>query len=159
MTGIDRHDIRDRSDLERLVRDFYRQAAMDDVLGPVFEAAHVDWPHHIATLVDFWEWQLLGGREYVGNPLRAHAPVHGRTPFTEEHYERWLTLFSETVDEDAVGPVAEQAKVRAGKMAAAMRRLLEGSSSDGSMATEVLGALSVDPPRRAGSRAVQRRRS
>ncbi len=35
-------DIADRDDIERFVRDFYRQAAMDDVLGPVFVAAGID---------------------------------------------------------------------------------------------------------------------
>ena len=27
---------------------------MDDVLGPVFAAARVDWPSHIARLTNFW---------------------------------------------------------------------------------------------------------
>ena len=35
----ERTDLADRADVESLVRDFYRQAAMDDLLGPVFEAA------------------------------------------------------------------------------------------------------------------------
>ena len=68
-------DLETRGDIERLVRDFYRQAAMDDVLGPVFAAAHVDWPSHIGTLTDFWAWQLLGEPGYDGNPLRAHDPA------------------------------------------------------------------------------------
>ena len=46
-----RSDLVDRVDIDRLVRDFYRDAAMDDLLGPVFEAADVDWNVHIATLV------------------------------------------------------------------------------------------------------------
>ena len=53
----------------------------DDMLGPVFEAADVDWTVHIAKLIDFWAWQLLGDPGYEGNPLRAHEPVHARTPF------------------------------------------------------------------------------
>jgi hypothetical protein len=32
-------DIADRTDVERFVIDFYRQAAMGDLLGPVFAAA------------------------------------------------------------------------------------------------------------------------
>ena len=27
---------------------------MDDLLGPVFEAAHMNWDAHVATLIDFW---------------------------------------------------------------------------------------------------------
>lgn len=129
MTG----DLATRADVERLVRAFYRDAAMDDRLGPVFAAAHVDWPHHIATLTDFWCWQLFTEPGYSGNPLRAHEPVHARTPFTAAHYERWLELFEETIDASFAGPVAEQAKQRARRMARALRRLLDGRSDPGSV--------------------------
>ena len=61
-----RADIVDRDDIELLVRNFYRDAAMDDVLGPVFEAARVNRNAHIATLIDFWAWQLLGEPGYDG---------------------------------------------------------------------------------------------
>lgn len=131
------HDLTTRADVERLVRDFYRDAAMDDLLGPVFAAAHVDWPQHIATLTDFWCWQLFGERGYVGNPLRAHEPVHARTPFASAHYERWLALFEETVDASFAGPVAELAKARARRMARALRRLLDGGADAGDVAIEV----------------------
>lgn len=124
-------DIVDRLDVERFVRDFYRQAAMDEVLGPVFEAVHVRWDAHIATLIDFWSWQLFGERGYEGNPLRAHAPAHARTPFADVHYERWLELFMSTIDSSFAGPTAELAKARARKMAAAMQRLLSGVAAGG----------------------------
>jgi hemoglobin len=121
-----RTDITTRDDVDVLVRSFYRYAAMDEVLGPVFEAAHVDWPSHIDTLIDFWVWQLLGEPGYEGNPLRAHEPVHAATPLTVVHFERWLELFTTTIDEHFIGPTSEKAKARAAKMAKAMRRLLYG---------------------------------
>lgn len=123
-------DIRGRSDIERFVRDFYRQAAMDEVLGPIFAAAGMNWNAHIETLVEFWSWQLFARRGYEGNPLRAHEPVHARTPFAAEHYERWLVLFGETIDNSFSGPVADLAKARADKMAVAMRRLLGGPETE-----------------------------
>lgn len=132
----ERPDIVDEHDVERFVRDFYRQAAMDDVLGPVFEAAQVNWKTHVDTLIEFWSWQLFGEPGYVGNPLRAHEPVHGRTPFTPAHYERWLELFIDTIDGLFAGPRAELAKGRARKMAAAMERLLAGVSAPGATPTE-----------------------
>jgi len=131
------HDIVDRGDIRHLVVDFYRDAAMDDVLGPVFRAAHVDWSAHIPKLVDFWAWQLFGERGYEGNPLRAHAPVHARTPFGPEHYERWLDLFTSTVDARFSGRTADAAKARARRMARAMRRLLSGESASGREPVEV----------------------
>lgn len=128
----------DTDDVERLVRDFYRHAAMDDLLGPTFEAARVNWNLHIATLVDFWSWQLLGRPGYVGQPLRSHEQVHMRTPLTPDHYERWVELFCDTVDDLFIGETAEVAKGRARKMAAAMERLLGGVSGSGAAPVEPL---------------------
>jgi hemoglobin len=132
-----RHDIVGRDDVERLVVAFYRDAAMDDLLSPIFHAAHVDWSVHIPKLVDFWAWQLFGERGYERNPLRAHEPAHQRTPFGPEHYERWVELFVETVDAHFEGPVAEAAKARAVRMANALRRLLEGKAASGDEAVTV----------------------
>jgi hemoglobin len=131
-------DIRTRDDVKRLVVDFYRDVAMDDRLGPIFAAAHVDWSVHIPKLVDFWAWQLLGEPAYERNPLRAHEPVHARTPFGDEHYERWLELFDTTIDELFRGQTADVAKRRARRMANAMRGLLEGRSASGRVPVEVL---------------------
>jgi hemoglobin len=133
-----RHDLATRRDVERLVRTFYRAAAMDSVLGPIFAAAHVDWPTHLATVTDFWMWQLLGVRGYEGNPLIAHRPAHAATPFTDAHFARWLELFDETVDELFEGPTADLAKARAAKMARALQRLLRGESAPGAVPMEVL---------------------
>ncbi len=138
-----RADLTDRTDIELLVRSFYRYAAMDELLGPIFSAAHVDWPSHIDTLTEFWAWQLLGERGYVGNPLRAHEPIHERTPFADAHFERWLELFAGTVDEHFRGPTAEMAKARAAKMAHALRRLLAGQHGDPSTPTEMAGGSNL----------------
>jgi hemoglobin len=119
-------DLVDLGSIERLVRDFYRDVAMDDLLGPIFAAAGVDWPAHIDKLTDFWAWQLLGQPGYQRNPLRAHEPVHQRLPFTGAHFTRWLDLFTAAVDDHATGPVADTAKQRAAKMASALQRLLTG---------------------------------
>ncbi len=121
-------DLATDDDIERLVREFYRQAAVDEVLGPVFEAAEVDWAAHIPRVSAFWSWQLLGGRRYDGRPLRSHERVNELMPFTEAHYERWLELFTETLHEHWSGPVAETAERRARRMARSMRRVLAGEA-------------------------------
>ena len=131
-----RTDIDTRDDIELLVRSFYRYAAMDELLGPIFMAAGLDWPFHIAKLTDFWSWQLLGQRGYEGNPLRAHEPANERTPFGREHFERWLDLFTSTVDEYFVGQTADLAKARATKMAGALQRLLGGACAPGDSEVE-----------------------
>ena len=132
----ERPDLDSRSSIERFVRDFYRDIAQDDLLGPIFAGAHVDWPSHIATLTDFWAWQLLGERGYSGNPLRAHEPLHQRDPLRTPHFERWLTIFDETIDAGYHGPRAQLAKQRARRMSRAMQRLLTGSSEVGGVALE-----------------------
>jgi hemoglobin len=133
----ERHDLATRRDVELLMRTFYRAAAMDDLLGPVFAAEQVDWPAHLATVTDFWMWQLFGVRGYEGNPLLAHRPAHAATPFRDAHFARWLSLFTETVDELFEGPTAELAKARAAKMARALERLLHGESAPGDDPIEV----------------------
>ncbi|HLT69738.1 MAG TPA: group III truncated hemoglobin [Acidimicrobiales bacterium] len=143
-----RPDLDRREHIARMVRDFYRDVAMDDLLGPVFETAGVDWSVHIPKLVDFWAWQLLGDRSYgARNPLRAHEPVHARTPFTPEMYERWLQLFTATVDEGFAGPHAETAKGRARRMARALRRLLDGEHAPGSEPVEPVVTIGRRPAR------------
>ena len=130
-------DLSDRADVEVLVRSFYRQAASDDLLGPVFEAALVDWAGHIPKLVDFWAGQLLGERCYEGNPLQAHRPLQAQTPFRPAHYARWLALFEDTVDEWFAGPTADLAKVKARKMANALERLMDGVHERGDVSIAV----------------------
>jgi hemoglobin len=142
---VERHDLATRRDVELLVQTFYRAAAMDDVLGPVFATAHVDWPTHLATVSDFWMWQLLGVRGYEGNPLVAHRPAHASTPFTDAHFARWLALFTETVDELFDGPTADLAKARATKMAHALQRLLRGESAPGTEPIEVVATRRPRP--------------
>ncbi len=74
------------------------------------------------------------------------------TPFTVAHYARWRDLFDDTIDSLFVGPVAELAKARARKMAAAMGRLLADVSDVADAPVEVVwpgtGDRCVNPTRR-----------
>jgi hemoglobin len=119
-------DIASRDDVLELVRAFYREAAVDDLLAPVFHAVHVDWAEHIPRVTDFWCWQLLGEPGYRRHTLAAHEPAHALVPFTDAHYERWLAIWSSTMDDLHTGPVAEVAKQRATRIARAMQRYLAG---------------------------------
>jgi len=93
MTDLDRPE-----EIAELVRRFYADVAQDDLLGPVFEdVAGVDWSEHLPKLTAFWSRALLGEVGYAGNPYRAHALVHAREPLTAAHFERWLSLFADTI--------------------------------------------------------------
>jgi truncated hemoglobin YjbI len=129
---------------------------MDDQLGPIFAAARVDWPSHIERITDFWCWQLLAERCYDGNPLRAHEPAHRRTPFHDEHFARWLELFTDSVDQSFGGPIADEAKIRATKMASALRRLLRARDSDTTVSVVGDIAAPLRPPPCVPERALSR---
>lgn len=103
-------DLGSPDEIAEMVRRFYADVAMDDLLGPVFEdVAAVDWSEHLPKLTAFWSRALLGQEGYRGNPFRAHALVHARSPFTAAHFERWLGLFHETIELGWVGPRADRA--------------------------------------------------
>ncbi|WP_436793184.1 group III truncated hemoglobin [Actinospongicola halichondriae] len=120
-------DLDSRAEVHDLVVDFYREIAMDDLLGPVFgEVAEVDWAAHIPRLIDYWCRVLLGEPGYDGHILRPHERVHALEPFTPAMFERWLVLFVASVDGGWRGPLADQAKVHAGRIAAMLSRRLTG---------------------------------
>jgi hemoglobin len=111
-------DLDSPGEVAEMVRRFYADVAMDDLLGPVFEdVAHVDWSEHLPKLTAFWCRALLGHQGYVGNPFRAHAEVHAQQRFTPAHFERWLSLFTETVELGWVGPRADRALALAHQVA------------------------------------------
>lgn len=120
-------DLDARSKVHDLVVDFYRGVAMDDVLGPVFgEAAEVDWAAHIPKLIDYWCRVLLGEPGYDGYILGPHERVHAIEPFTPTMFERWMVLFVSAVDRGWRGPLADEAKVHAGRIASMLSRRLTG---------------------------------
>jgi hemoglobin len=103
-------DLDDVVEIAEMVRRFYADVAQDDLLGPVFnDVARVDWSEHLPKLTAFWSRALLGVPGYAGNPFRAHTLVHRRQPFDAALFERWLTLFHETLDLGWTGPRSARA--------------------------------------------------
>jgi hemoglobin len=104
-------DIVQREDVKLMVDKFYEKVQFDPLLMPVF--SHVDWPHHLPVMYDFWSSMLLGDQSYRGNPLQKHLPL----PIDKAHFDRWLKLFRETIDENFDGDKAEEVKMRAQSIA------------------------------------------
>ncbi len=103
-------DLDSPEEITEMVRRFYADVTQDDLLGPLFnDVARVDWSEHLPKLTAFWCRALLGIPGYVGNPFQAHTHIHSQRPFTVEHFERWLSLFHETLDLGWVGPRADRA--------------------------------------------------
>ncbi|MFN8038856.1 MAG: group III truncated hemoglobin [Acidimicrobiales bacterium] len=111
-------DLDSPEEIAEMVRRFYADVAQDELLGPVFnDVAQVDWSEHLPKLTAFWCRALLGLPGYVGNPFQAHAHIHGQRPFTAAHFERWLSLFHETLELGWVGPRADRAAALADNVA------------------------------------------
>jgi hemoglobin len=112
-----------------MVRRFYADVTQDDLLGPMFnDVARVDWSEHLPKLAAFWCRALLGQEGYAGNPFRAHALVHQQRAFTPAHFERWLTLFHETLELGWIGPLADRAATLADNVARVHSQQLLGEA-------------------------------
>lgn len=118
----ERTDITSRQDIETLIRLFYDQLLVDDLVGFLFtEVVQLNLEEHLPKLVDFWEDQLLGSHRYSGNPMRVHMHLHQQEPLRKEHFDRWLQHFNRTVDSLFTGPKAHLAKERALSIATVMQ--------------------------------------
>ena len=104
-------DIKDREDIRLLVEAFYNKARVDDRLGGIFASAveNDGWPDHFERVTDFWNSALFDANTYRGSTFSKHADL----PIEKKHFDRWLHLFSETVNEHFSGPIAEDCIKRA----------------------------------------------
>lgn len=118
-------DLNCRENIEKLVRTFYGRVQQDDFIGPFFNGiitSDAAWEKHYDLLVAFWEQNLLGKPGFTGNPARAHHGVdqHFKNSITAEHFDRWVTIWTKTIDELFEGEMAEKAKAKAAGMAKGM---------------------------------------
>lgn len=121
-------DIRNRTDIETLVNDFYRQVKEDEVIGPIFtEVVPLVWELHLPVIYEFWETVLLHTGNYRGDPIRKHLEVDKKIPLTDAHFARWKALFFETVDRHFAGPVADDAKARVGLVEHVLKTKIEAA--------------------------------
>lgn len=108
-------DIAERQDVELLVDQFYSRVNADPLLSSIFnDLAKVDWAHHLPKMYSFWSSVLLDENSYKGRPFPPHAVL----PISKIHFERWLTLFRETLTENFEGPTSDLALERANNLAA-----------------------------------------
>lgn len=111
-------DIRNKKDIERFVNGFYSKVRENELLSPVFAAKIPDaaWPAHLERMYDFWNAILFAETGFQGNPMQKHLQL----PIEEKHFEQWLVLFRQTIDELFEGAKADEAKTRAESIARIM---------------------------------------
>lgn len=114
-------DIKNREDIELLVSAFYVKIKKDASLSYFFnEVAKVNWEVHLPKVSDFFENILFSTGDYDGNPMDTHRELNQKSTVSVDHFKRWNFLFDSTVDELYVGAKADELKLRAANIAAAM---------------------------------------
>ena len=87
-----------------LVETFYARVRADADLGPIFEKEIGDnWGPHLARMKDFWASVAMNAGRYTGKPVPAHAKLTG---VDAAHFQTWLGLFRETLEDTAPSPEA-----------------------------------------------------
>jgi hemoglobin len=82
--------------LAALVDAFYADVRRDPKIGPLFNDAIGDWPHHLGKLAAFWSSVMLTSGRYKGQPMPAH--LKHKTRITQDMFDRWLSIWQATTD-------------------------------------------------------------
>ncbi len=127
-----RHPAITPSAIADVIESFYGRVRHDAVLGPIF-ARHVnDWTPHLSRMNTFWRSVLLGTGEFQrsdrGSPPALHAAVGG---LGADDFERWLTLFSATLEERLEPAPAQTWAGRATSIGDSLLRQIRGTPTTG----------------------------
>jgi len=95
---------------------FYAAVADDALLAPYF--ASLDMSEHLPRIVDFWSTLLFQTRRYSGNAFRPHLEMPG---LSAERFAHWLATLEATLDASYAGPIVEQMKALAHRIAYSMQ--------------------------------------
>ena len=115
-------EIKGRAEIQELVDAFYDKVNHDELLSPIFnQIAGVNWELHLPKMYNFWDSLLFGTQSYKGKPFDHHLPL----PLSIKHFDRWVALFNETLNERFIGEKAEEARTKATNIAGVFRFKLE----------------------------------
>ena len=114
-------DIETREDIVCVLELFYTKAFKDELIGRFFtEVVPLDLDTHIPVIAAFWESIIFGTRGYRKNVMEVHQHIHHLSNIRKEHLERWVQLFTATVNRLYIGDKAELMKQRARSIATLM---------------------------------------
>ena len=100
-------EIETKEDVKKLVDVFYGKVLKDNLLSPFFK--HLNLEVHLPKMVQFWSFVLLDEAGYTTNVVEKHMMM----PLEKSHFDQWLKLFNETIDELFNGEKVDLAKQRA----------------------------------------------
>ncbi|MEM1120431.1 MAG: group III truncated hemoglobin [Bacteroidota bacterium] len=115
-------DLQNRADIKQLINAFYEKLLEDELVGFLFtEIAKVQLSKHLPHQYDFWENALFYTGAYQRDLMDIHLDFNFNQHRLEKvHFDRWLKLFNEAVDELFNGEKATMAKERAKSIAIVM---------------------------------------
>lgn len=113
-------DLETTSDIDTVLRDFYRQAFADPLIGRFFtEVVPLDLATHLPVIAAFWA-SILFDAPYTKNVMAVHQDIHRKAAIGKEHLERWVALFTATVAAHFEGPRATLMQQRGRSVATLM---------------------------------------
>ncbi|MBK8723337.1 MAG: group III truncated hemoglobin [Saprospiraceae bacterium] len=115
-------DIKTIDDIKLMVDNFYGKIREDDLLADIFNDVIEDrWSQHLEKMYRFWQTVLLEEHTYYGSPFIPHAKL----PIDGIHFDKWLTIFNDTVDNLFEGEKATRAKWQGQRMAEMFQSKIE----------------------------------
>ncbi len=105
----------DDASISLLVDCFYARIQTDDFLGPIFAQHVADWSQHLPRMKGFWASIMIEPGRFSGSPMQKHIALG---ILTKAHFDRWLTLWDETVGLNVANPgAAERFRISAHRIA------------------------------------------
>jgi hemoglobin len=119
-------NLESREDIELLVNSFYDKVVKDETIGFFFkDVIKVDWDKHLPKMYSFWESILFGQMSYKGNPMAVHFPINQLEAMEKRHFEKWLELWKETIEENFMGQNASMTITKSENIANLMAYKME----------------------------------
>lgn len=114
-------DIETREELETFLWAFYNKAFADELIGRFFtEVVPLNLETHVPIIANFWESVAFNKPSYRKNVMEVHQHIHDLSKIKKEHLDRWVKIFTETLDELFEGSKTELMKQRARSIATLM---------------------------------------
>ena len=115
-------DIQTKEDIAFLMEAFYSRMLKDEEIGYIFtDVAKLNLEEHLPSLTNFWENMLLQPNGYKKNVMDIHIKLNALESLQPQHFERWLLLLAETVQENFKGEKADMMLTRANSIATMMQ--------------------------------------
>jgi hemoglobin len=114
-------DIESRSDIESVLVSFYQKAVTDNLIGRFFtEVVPLNLTTHLPVITDFWEAVIFNTHSYRKNVMEIHQHIHQLSSIKKHHLDRWVQIFTITIDEHFAGKKTNLMKQRAASIATLM---------------------------------------